>query len=74
MREVDSSRVNCSGVVCSASHPLGGLISETKRFVGIDLRTLRDRGVYGFVEVPPPYRLRVKDYDMPQATRDLGLK
>ena len=39
----------------------------------IDLRTLKDQGVYGFVDVPPPYRLWVKTAEMPQARADLGL-
>ena len=39
----------------------------------IDLQTMQDCGVYGFVDVPPPYRMWVKTDDMAQATIDLGL-
>lgn len=38
-----------------------------------DLRSMEDKGLFGFVEIPPPYRLWVKTEDLNAAIVDLGV-
>lgn len=48
-------------------------IRDAFQRVCVDLRDLKNKGVYGFHAVPPPYRLWVWQDDIAQAGADLGL-
>ncbi|GAA3256868.1 hypothetical protein [Nonomuraea helvata] len=49
-------------------------IGEAYQRVCVDLRTLTEVGLYGYHEVPPPYRLWIWAKDLDQARRDLPIK
>ncbi len=48
-------------------------IAATFQRVCVDLRDMRAVGLYGFSEVPPPYRMWIWESDMAAARDDLGI-
>lgn len=49
------------------------LIKDAFQRICVDLRNNRIVGLFGFAEVPPPYRLWVWEQDLSKARKDLGL-
>jgi endonuclease YncB( thermonuclease family) len=48
-------------------------IKDAFERVCVDMRTMKDVGLFGFADVPPPYRLWYWSTDAVEAKRDLGL-